>query len=80
LIDDLTEAAKEAIEQAAGEAAKAATLAMLEQQAVIAGLALKWEIEYKTLKSVSKKNIIISGLIGFVSGAAVSGLIIILGR
>jgi len=82
LIDDLTEAALEAIEQAAGEAAKAAVLSMVEREAVAlqAELAMRREMErwrleveaYKQeiakTKSFGIRNAIIVGLVCLGSG------------
>jgi len=61
LIDDLTEAALDAIEQAAGEAAKAAVLSMVEREAVAlqAELAMRREMErWKMEAEVNKQEII----------------------
>ena len=58
LIDDLTEAAFEAIEQAAGEAAKAAVLSMVECETVAlqAELAMRREMERWRVEAGNCKN------------------------
>jgi len=85
LIDDLTVAALEAIEQAAGEAARVAFLASLEREALLLqarALALReiqrWRMEAELqkqalaeAKAASRKNIWLAALIGIVSGLAV---------
>ena len=93
LIDDLTEAALEAIEQAAGEAAKAAALAMLEREATALREAAKqhdeaqrWRLEAEAnlqaiteAKKAGRKNAIIAGLVCFLGGLfiGVSGTLLI---
>ena len=83
LIDDLTEAALEAIEQAAGEAAKAAVLSMVEREAeaLQAELAMRrdmelWRMEAEAYKQEIVKtkrngirNAIIVGLSCFIGGS-----------
>ena len=85
LIDDLTVAALEAIEQAAGEAARAAFLASLEreaaairetahQQAEAARWRLEAELQKQALaeaKAKGRKNVWLAVGIGVVSGLAV---------
>jgi len=78
LIDEVSQAAFEAIEQAAGEAAKAATLASLEREAAALREAQRWRIEaeirQETIKEVKKtgtKNAVIVGLVCFLGGLAV---------
>ena len=89
LIDDITEAALEAIEQAAGEAAKAAALAMLEREAAALREAQRWRIEADknlleilAVKKAGRKNTLLAAVIGILSGLAlgVSGTLIIGGR
>jgi len=82
LIDEISEIAKEAIEQAAAEAARAAALASVEReaahlQAKTAALreAQRWRMEYETTKSTWKRNALIAGLISF-AGGFVAGLVI----
>jgi hypothetical protein len=78
LIDEVSQAAFEAIEQAAAEAAKAATLASLEREAAALREAQRWRIEaelrQETIKATKKagtKNAVITGLICFLCGLAV---------
>jgi hypothetical protein len=89
LIDEVSQAAFEAIEQAAGEAAKAATLASLEREAAAMHEANRWRIEagirQETIKATKKactKNAVIAGLICLLGGLAVGigGTIIIGGK
>jgi 23S rRNA pseudoU1915 N3-methylase RlmH len=89
LIDEVSEAALEAIEQAAGEAAKAAILSMVEREAVILREAQRWRLESEALtqeitqaKRAGRKNTIMGVLIGILSGLAVgvSGTLIIGGK
>jgi hypothetical protein len=75
LIDELTEAALEAIEQAAGEAARATVLAMLEQEAEALREAQYWKNEAETSKRKGFRNLIITGLVCFVGGI-ISGVFI----
>jgi hypothetical protein len=77
LIDDLTQAAEEAIKRAAAESAKAATLASLEREANAIAEAQKWNREYMQMKAGRVKNAVMAGLIGFVSGAVLSGVVLI---
>jgi len=96
LIDDLTEAALEAIEQAAGEAAKAAVSSMVEREAAALqaqAMALRemqrWknesEIQLLNVSQVKKagiKNAIIASFVCLVCGsiAGITGTLIIQGR
>jgi predicted transcriptional regulator len=73
LIDDLTEAAHDAIEQAAGEAAKAATIAALENQAKALAEIARLQKEQNETKKNNIGNLIITGLSCFVAGAMVGG-------
>jgi uncharacterized protein involved in exopolysaccharide biosynthesis len=82
LIDEITEAALEAIEQAAGEAARAAVLTMLEREAEALreashqqAEASRWRSEAETAKRKSFKNRIITGVVSFASGLIVGVLI-----
>jgi F0F1-type ATP synthase delta subunit len=70
----------DAIEQAAGEAAKAAALASLEREAEALKEAQRWrleaEIRQETIKATKKagiQNAIIAGLICFLGGFVVGG-------
>ncbi|MDR2865237.1 MAG: ABC transporter permease [Spirochaetaceae bacterium] len=73
MIDDLTEAAHDAIEQAAGEAAKAATIAALENQAKALAEIARLQKEQNETKKNNIGNLIITGLSCFVAGAMVGG-------
>jgi hypothetical protein len=89
LIDEVSQAALEAIEQAAGEAATAAVLASLEREAAAMreaarhqADAARWRIEAEirqetitATKKAGTKNAVITGIICFVSGLA-TGIII----
>ena len=75
LIDEISEAALEAIEQAAGEAAKAAVLSVLEREALALREAEQWRIQadinalaFKEAKKQGVKNTIIGVLLGIVGG------------
>ena len=84
LIDDLTVAALEAIEQAAGEAARAAFLASLEREALLLQAraqqqreAERWRIEaennllaIKAAKRAGIKNTVFGVVIGILGGLA----------
>jgi hypothetical protein len=96
LIDDLTVAALEAIEQAAGEAARAAFLASLEREALLLQAraqqqreAERWRIEaennllaIKAAKRAGVKNTVLGVVIGILGGLAVgvAGTLIIRGK
>ena len=78
LIDDLTVAALEAIEQAAGEAARAAFLASLEREAVALreaanqqAEALRWRNEAEIIRRAGIKNTVLAAVIGILGGLAV---------
>ena len=78
LIDDLTVAALEAIEQAAGEAARAAFLSSLDREAAALKETQRWRMEaelqkqaLEEAKAAGRKNIWLAALIGIVSGLAV---------
>jgi anti-sigma factor RsiW len=75
LIEDLTVAAHEAIEQAAAEVARAAALASLEREAAVLIEARKWEREYRKTKRRGITVAVITGAVCFTSGL-VTGLII----
>ena len=89
LIDEVSQAAFESIEQAAAEAAKAATLASLEREAAALREAQRWRIEAEIrqqviteTKKAGTKNAVIVGLICFLGGLAVGigGTLIIGGK
>jgi len=78
LIEELSEAAHEAIEMAAGEAARAAMLASLERETAALKEAQNWRIQAETnalaIKEAKKKGInfaIIAGAICLLGGFAV---------
>ena len=70
MIDDLTAAAKEAIEKAAAEAARAAALAALEREAKAIREASKWRLEAETAKKDGRKLAFYVGIIGLIGGFA----------
>jgi len=78
LIDEITEAALEAIEQAAGEAARAAVLSMVEREAVMLRENQRLRLEAEVLR----RNRLLIGVISFVGGlvVGVTGTLIIGGR
>jgi hypothetical protein len=71
LIEDLTGAAHEAIEQAAAEAAKAATLASLNREMAAIAEAQHLYRENSQLKKSRIKTAVITGVICFFGGLAV---------
>jgi hypothetical protein len=78
LIDEISAAAHEAIDQAAGEAAKAAILSVIEREAEALREAAKWknqaeikEMAVKEAKKTGVKNTIIAALICLIGGFAV---------
>ena len=85
LIDEISEAAYEAIEQAASEAARAAMLASLEREAAAymetalqQADALRWRLEAETYfkalndeKKKGRRKAVLTGVIGILSGIAV---------
>ena len=96
LIDEISQAALEAIEQAAGEAAKAAVLASLDREAEAyreaaqqQAEAVHWRIEAELrqqviaeTKKAGTKNAVIAGLVCLLGGLAlgIGGTLIIEGR
>jgi hypothetical protein len=81
LIEDLTGAAHEAIEQAAAEAARAATLAALERESAAIREAQRLQGENSRLRQSRVKTAIITGVICFFGGLAigVGGIVILQG-
>ena len=75
LIDEVSQAALEAIEQAAGEAARAAMLASLEREAAAYREANKWKLQAEIAKKTGIKTAVITGVICILSGFA-TGMII----
>jgi hypothetical protein len=79
LINDLTAAAHEAIEAAAGEAAKAAAIASLQSQAAALAAAAQWEKKYNEARKNNVKNIVIASVSCFALGVVTGGAIYFLG-
>jgi len=86
LIEDLSSAAKEAIEKAAAEAAKAAALASIEREAALlhekadaAREAQRWRNEAETAKKDMRKASLLTGIFGLLGGliAGICGALII---
>jgi hypothetical protein len=75
LIEDLTGAAHEAIEQVAAEAAKAAALAFLEREAAAIRETQRLQGENNGLRKSRVKTAIVTGVICFFGGFAVGSLI-----
>jgi ABC-type transporter Mla maintaining outer membrane lipid asymmetry permease subunit MlaE len=89
LIEEITLAALEAIEQAASEAARAAILASLEREANAIREAQRWRVEadlqrqaVTQAKQAGRKNTLLVAVIGILGGLAlgVGGTIYIGGR
>jgi hypothetical protein len=70
LIEDLTGAAHEAIEQAAAEAARAAVLASLEREAAAMAEAQRLHSENSHLRQSRIKTAVVTGVICFFGGLA----------
>jgi len=77
LIDEITDAALLAIEQAAGEAAKAAVLSMAHREAVLLAQARRWQVEAENNLSLARnaeregrKNVLLGVLFGVLGGFA----------
>jgi hypothetical protein len=87
LIEELSQAALESIEEAAAKAAKAAALASIEREAkaladrnAALALAAQWEGACKDVKTRGVKNAVITGLVCFFGGLAIgAGTIAIVG-
>jgi hypothetical protein len=71
LIEDLSEAAHEAIERAAGEAARAVALASLEREAAAIGEAARLREENSSLKHGKVKTAVVTGVICFLGGLVI---------
>jgi hypothetical protein len=78
LIDEISEAALEAIEQAAGEAAKAAVLSMVEREAAMFQEVQHWRLEAENLsqeitqaRQIARKNTVLGIVFGILGGLAV---------
>ena len=78
MIEEISAAAEEAIEQAAAEAAKAATLASLEREAKALRETQRWKNEAEQTRQTARKNIVLSGVVcflgGFIAGIAIKHL------
>jgi hypothetical protein len=70
LIEDLTGAAREAIEQAAAEAARAAALASLDRELKAVAEAQRLQGENSRLKQSRVKTAVVTGVICFFGGVA----------
>jgi hypothetical protein len=70
LIEDLTGAAREAIEQAAAEAARAAALASLDRELKAVAEAQRLQGENSRLKQGRVKTAVVTGVICFFGGVA----------
>jgi hypothetical protein len=75
LIDEISIAARESIENAAGEAAKAATLASLEKEAAMLAEIGRLKKQAAASKKNNMKNLVITGVSCFLSGAVVMAII-----
>jgi hypothetical protein len=71
LIEDLTGAAHEAIEQAAAEAARAAALASLDREMVAMAEAQRLQSENSRLRQSRVKTAVVTGVICFFGGLAI---------
>jgi biopolymer transport protein ExbB/TolQ len=89
LIEEISEAAYEAIEQAASEAARAAMLANLEREVALIRQAQQWRNEAELrqqaiteAKKAGRKNTFLAAVIGILGGlvVGVGGTLIIGGR
>jgi hypothetical protein len=82
LLEDLTTAAHEAIEQAAAEAARAAMLASLEREMKAIAEAQRLQGENSRLKQSRVKTAIVTGVVCFFGGlsAGACGVILIGGK
>ena len=75
LIDEITQAAYEAIEQAAGEAARAAFLESIEREAAAIRETQRWRLEaenylleIQSIRKAGRKNIIFAVSVGILGG------------
>jgi uncharacterized protein GlcG (DUF336 family) len=80
LIEDLTGAAHEAIEQAAGEAARATALASLEREAAMVRETQQLQTEVDRLRQSRVKIAMLTGIICFFGGLAIGATAILMGR
>jgi hypothetical protein len=75
IVDDISEAAELAIEQAAAEAAKAAAIASIQREAAALAEAQRWHTEYGDVKKAGNRKAVIVGVICFVGGLAVGAFL-----
>ena len=75
LIDDLTEAAHEAIGSAASEAARAAFLESVEREAELLSEVKRWQLEAQEVRKTNVRNYVITGVISFLGGLVIGLLI-----
>jgi hypothetical protein len=75
LIDEFTQSAKEEIERAAAEAAKAAALASIEREAAAIAEARKWKGEYQAARKDGIKNALLAGALCLVGGVALGAIV-----
>jgi methionyl-tRNA synthetase len=68
LIEEITDVATEAIEKAAGEAAQAATLAVIDREAKAIAEAGRWQTKYKAAQQNGVIAAIITGALCFAGG------------
>jgi hypothetical protein len=87
LINDLTAAAHEAVERAAAEAARAASLASLERElsllqakALAVSEAQRLEGENSRLKQSRVRTAVVTGLVCFLGGLATGTTVLLMGR
>jgi hypothetical protein len=81
LTRELAETAKEEIEKAAAEAAKAAALASVEREAAAIAEARKWQGEYQAARKDGIKNMLLAGALCLIGGFALgAGTMIYGGR
>jgi uncharacterized membrane protein YccC len=79
LIEDLTGAAHEAIEQAAAEAAKAATLASLDREMAALSEAQRLHSENSRLRQSRVKTAVVTGVVCFFGGMVTGSVVILQG-
>jgi hypothetical protein len=80
LIEDLTGAAQEAVEQAAVEAARAAALASLERELKAVSEAQRLQGENSRLKQSRVKTAIVTGVVCFFGGLATGTTVLLMRR
>jgi uncharacterized membrane protein YccC len=81
LIEDLTGAAHEAIEQAAAEAARAAALASLDREMAAMAEAQRLHRENSRLRQSRVKTAVVTGVVCFFGGLAIGagGIVLLQG-